>query len=538
MPSLRPSWLTLTRTAAKITAPPPPPSSSLMSTLPSLVKKFTELVTNNPTLSFLLVNILPAGSLVALFSSVFYWVISEVKACFISKSYIYQHNSATIWRWMMLWLSENASSSEHYARRPHVIALDSSVDPSRRVRQNRGPGPSSSDLPSQHNKADFSLLPHRGTTYRFWYKGSIVWCTIAKEQRRNSHPAYGDDEDCLEICVLGLNGHNIAKQLVCEAKQIYSEKLKKQTIIWTSASHYGQAQWKQLDARPSRPMDTVILEGKTSETLAKDIKSFMESSEWYYSRGIPYRRGYLLYGPPGCGKTSCITALAGELHMVICIIDLSNSLITNDTLLTLFASAPKHSILLLEDVDVAFKKREDLDSDTINSEDTDALNSNKTHPLYKRLEEQKKRKKQAGGVTFSGLLNAIDGVAAQEGKIIIMTTNYIEELDPALIRPGRVDVRAFFQKGSKRCAQRLFKRFYRDSPECTDEEVSTLSSRFAELIPSKKLSMAQIQGHLMNYKNSPGLAVDHVDSLLEIAVGKTNQALIQSSESIEVGNEN
>ena len=80
--------------------------------------------------------------------------------------------------------------------------------------------------------------------------------------------------------------------------------------------------------------------------------------------GIPYRRGYLLYGPPGCGKSSFITALAGYLDMGICILNLSDRSLSDDRLNHLLASAPQQSLILLEDVDAAFISREDSENGT------------------------------------------------------------------------------------------------------------------------------------------------------------------------------
>lgn len=78
-----------------------------------------------------------------------------------------------------------------------------------------------------------------------------------------------------------------------------------------------------------------------------------------YSSGIPYRRGYLLHGPPGCGKSSFITALAGELEFGICVLNLSERGLTDDRLNHLLSVAPQQSIILLEDVDAAFVSREE-----------------------------------------------------------------------------------------------------------------------------------------------------------------------------------
>ena len=78
-----------------------------------------------------------------------------------------------------------------------------------------------------------------------------------------------------------------------------------------------------------------------------------------HKTGIPYRRGYLLHGPPGCGKSSFITALAGELERGICVLNLSERGLTDDRLNHLLAVAPQQTIVLLEDIDAAFGNREE-----------------------------------------------------------------------------------------------------------------------------------------------------------------------------------
>lgn len=126
---------------------------------------------------------------------------------------------------------------------------------------------------------------------------------------------------------------------------------------------------------------------------------------------MPYRRGYLLYGPPGTGKTSFVQAVAGALKLNICYLNLSGGRFDDDGLNRALNDAPAHSIILLEDIDGIFVERE-------------------------AVSVQKKGR----NVSFSGLLNALDGVRSQEGRITIMTTNHREKLDPALLRPGRADV--------------------------------------------------------------------------------------------------
>ncbi len=147
--------------------------------------------------------------------------------------------------------------------------------------------------------------------------------------------------------------------------------------------------------------------------------------------GIPYRRGYLLHGPPGSGKSSFIQALAGALNYDICVLNLSERGLADDKLIHLLSNTPERSFVLIEDVDAAFNKRVQTSADGYQS-----------------------------SVTFSGFLNALDGVASGEERIIFMTTNHPERLDPALIRPGRVDLSVLINDASPKQVRRLFERFY------------------------------------------------------------------------------
>ena len=84
-----------------------------------------------------------------------------------------------------------------------------------------------------------------------------------------------------------------------------------------------------------------------------DARAFLGEGAWYTERGIPHRRGYLLYGPPGCGKTSFITALAGELRLPLCVMNISGGNIDGYTLTRLMNTAPETAIIVLEDIDAA-----------------------------------------------------------------------------------------------------------------------------------------------------------------------------------------
>lgn len=179
------------------------------------------------------------------------------------------------------------------------------------------------------------------------------------------------------------------------------------------------SEWRQFGhPKKPRPIDSVILDTGITDKIINDIKEFIANVQWYSDRGIPYRRGYLLHGPPGCGKSSFITALAGELERGICILNLSDRNLSDDRLNHLLATAPQQTIILLEDVDAVFVSREE---------------TKEVRAAYQGL----------SSVTMSGLLNALDGAASTEGRVLFMTTNYLDRLDPALVRPGRIDFKEY-----------------------------------------------------------------------------------------------
>uniref|UniRef100_A0A8C6T8Y2 Mitochondrial chaperone BCS1 n=1 Tax=Neogobius melanostomus TaxID=47308 RepID=A0A8C6T8Y2_9GOBI len=245
---------------------------------------------------------------------------------------------------------------------------------------------------------------------------------------------------------------------------------------------------KQEDGRTviRRPLSSVVLERRVGERIVDDVKEFIGNPRWYTDRGIPYRRGYLLYGPPGCGKSSFITALAGELGYSICLMSLSDRTLSDDRLNHLLSVAPQQSIILLEDVDAAFVNRELLPNE---------------NPLAFQ---------GMGRLTFSGLLNSLDGVASSEARIVFMTTNYIERLDAALIRPGRVDLKQYIGHCSHWQLAQMFGRFY---PGQAASDWDTFAER--ALSVHAEISAAQVQGHFLLHKSDPQGAIDNVKQIQE-----------------------
>jgi mitochondrial chaperone BCS1 len=213
-------------------------------------------------------------------------------------------------------------------------------------------------------------------------------------------------------------------------------------------------EWRLHTSKPKRKMETVVLPEGVSEKLVSDVQHFLGNEARYRALGVPWRRGYLLHGPPGTGKTSLVFALAGELDLNICTLSLLNRKLNDQNIAHLLQNSPPRSILLLEDVDSFFHERTKQDS---------------------KIE-----------VSFSGLLNALDGVAAQEGRVVFMTTNHVSTLDPALIRPGRIDVTFPLGKSKRAELRRMVQRFF---PEVQMPALNAATAGYSE----ESLSPADVQ---------------------------------------------
>lgn len=318
----------------------------------------------------------------------------------------------------------------------------------------------------------FSLVPGPGN-HLIRYKGAYM---LIKRERSGKllDMTSGTPFETVTLTTL-YRDRNLFGELLSDAKTLALKAQEGKTVIYTS---WGP-EWRPFgQPKKKRMIDSVILDDGIKENIVKDVRDFLSSGKWYFDRGIPYRRGYLLYGPPGSGKTSFIQALAGELDYNICILNLSEANLTDDRLNHLMNHIPERSLLLLEDIDAAFNQRSQTDESGFKS-----------------------------GVTFSGLLNALDGVASSEETITFMTTNHPEKLDPAILRPGRVDYRVLVGNATEHQIEKMFWRFYEGEEEKAKQFVGKAMSL------NVPISTAQLQGLFVYNKNDPDGALSMVDTL-------------------------
>lgn len=317
---------------------------------------------------------------------------------------------------------------------------------------------------NEETTANCSFVPCPNIPHWLLHNG---WPIMVYRKRQVERAAGSDVLEMLEMSTLGV-GSTVMRDILAEARLQAVRRDSDRTVIY----HNGGGRWmrNQEDNRSRRSLSSVILEGNAREHLVDDVKLFLDSKAYYQNLGVPYRRGYLLHGPPGCGKSSLVLALAGELRLAICLLSLSNRNVDDEALNNLLNSAPLRSIVLLEDIDRAFS--------------------------------------QDCRVTMSGLLNALDGVAAQEGRLVFMTTNHVHKLDAALIRPGRADLKLEIGLMSKKQCEVLFYKFFPDAPP-------ELAHEFSRKLPAMQISVAQVQSHLFVHRKSAAGAVAALPAFLE-----------------------
>ncbi|VUC25812.1 unnamed protein product [Clonostachys rosea] len=368
------------------------------------------------------------------------------------------------------------------------------------------------------NSSELKYTPSYGTSF-FTYHGHLLLFIRTEDSNRGTNLS-ASEREIIQISCFGRNPA-VLKDLLLEARQLYLSKDQSKTIIYrgTGSKPNDSPSWKRCVARFSRPFSTILLNEEIKQRVIDDVADYIDPNtrRWYANRGIPYRRGYLFYGPPGTGKSSLSFALAGFFQLPIYIISLSSPVATEENVSTLFGQLPRRCIVLLEDIDSA--------GVTHNRVAQDGQSSDSSSTGSERL-------------SLSGLLNVLDGVASQEGRVLIMTTNHLEKLDSALVRPGRVDLMVEFSLADEEVAASIFRAIYTPyegevllgtnsqgaSPRAMTEDEKAVAKRsqviadikdmamdFAAKIPQGEFSPAEIQGLLLQHKRDPLAAIQGVD---------------------------
>ena len=364
--------------------------------------------------------------------------------------------------WVLQWLTKQGAKTQH-------LSVETSLRPAQ----------------AGSIRSLFGFVPGPGQHF-ITYQGKFMSVQRIREQ---SMVDFQTGKPWEKVQFIGLGKDTTAfENMLAEAHSMAMTLEEGKTVVY---SNWG-SEWRPFgQPRTRRPLDSVILDEGVSERILTDVMDWRQSAEWYLSRGIPYRRGYLLHGPPGSGKSSFIFALAGALGYNICVLNLAEPGLTDDRLALALANAPPMSIVLLEDIDAAFPSRTPESSIAAVGHDSSMAFT------------------QGGTscVTFSGLLNVLDGVASAEERLLFMTTNHIQRLDPALVRPGRVDMVEVIDNCTGHQAEKMFEKFF------PGQEGSEAAQRFGCEVSQLQVpvSMAALQGYFLQHKDDVTGALTHMD---------------------------
>ncbi len=371
--------------------------------------------------------VMVAGGIMTTIYRIFPPIIAFIKRRFIVVMDV--TNNDDTFKWFSNWLA-----TTEYAKRTNLLTVIS-----------RSP------LKSDNKKPILYFVPAPGD-HLFFYKGRIIWIHRNREKIQGGSGSMPILFEQYTITMLGRN-KNILKQMIADARD-YSYKLDQDKVKIYINSNW---EWRNVECQIPRKLNTVILKNRLQYEVLDDIKEFFKKEEWYNKMGIPYRRGYLLHGCPGTGKTSLVKALAGELELPIYILNISKDMKENQ-FQSLISDVPQKSIIVIEDIDCLFTGKRKMD---------------------KRYD-----------ITFKTILNAIDGLISPYGTLLFLTTNHKLKLDDALIRPGRIDRQYKIDKMDKEQVQDFFKLFYPNNPKH--------AKIFSDKIEPNKYTPAQIQKYFID----------------------------------------
>jgi len=269
------------------------------------------------------------------------------------------------------------------------------------------------ELVPKNGEVDFSLQDMIGQKFEDIYNGNIIDLSVSEKQINGKADKYiiiksktASTSDIKKYVSKVTTTKTELSGTIKIFRPLISGKKKDEQVI----------RWESVVVKTNKSLNNTIYSEKVQDELFNSIESFMIDEQWYVDRGIPYKKGYLLYGCPGTGKTSVAKIIASKYNIPVFCLDLS-TIDNNATLVKLMTEINYYTnfqkyILLMEDVErSAFFKN-------------NRYNGNKKHKL-----------------SMDCLLNCIDGIVEPWGRLLIMSCN---DRDPitrhnALIRPGRID---------------------------------------------------------------------------------------------------
>ena len=260
----------------------------------------------------------------------------------------------------------------------------------------------------------------------------------------------------------GIKAKKEIDSLLKEAIEYSKKENIKNIVKIFSNTSYGD--WYSGVKIKIKPIEKTIINKAKKEFIINDLDEFSQSEQWYSDVSVPYKRGYCFYGPPGTGKTTLALAIANYTNRNIYCINL-NAIEDDSRLPRCFSDIGDNSILLIEDIDKIFSGRENV--------------------------------KEGSKITFSSLLNCLDGAFYKHGLITIITTNHLDKLDEALLRTGRIDVKMEISKPTDSEVNKYYEVFF-NQPLNLEGKFNITMSDVQEICLKNKLCPELAKQELIN----------------------------------------
>ncbi|KAH9619604.1 hypothetical protein KSS87_012007 [Heliosperma pusillum] len=311
------------------------------------------------------------------------------------------------------------------------------------------------------------------------------------------------------------------RHLLLVVVKYYEEKMKLQKDLHLFTLEGRGYDWNSVEFKHPFTFDNLALEPELKHAIISDLDKFIKRKEFYNRVGRAWKRGYLLYGPPGTGKSSLVAAMANYLKFDI--YDLQLGGVQDDAALRrLMLSTQKKSIVVIEDIDCAVGLSRPY------SRDCDGCDSDAN------FDKESEYRNNPSTLSLSGLLNVIDGLwsSCGEEKIIIFTTNQKERLDPALLRPGRMDMHihmSYLTMGG-------FRVLVNNYLGVTGEHA--LFNEIAQLLEPANVSPARVAEELMRSEEDVDVALSNIVEMLKKRLTPSRENKIRHEKSMKPSKDN
>tara|TARA_Y100000813_G_C24130778_1_gene337426 strand:- start:125 stop:1231 length:1107 start_codon:yes stop_codon:yes gene_type:complete len=299
-------------------------------------------------------------------------------------------------------------------------------------------------------------------THNINYKDNVINLKYIQEEKTL---ATADELKKYESLILNADTQEILLEFIEEARSSNTNPERNDKLICRILKQGGV--WGILSKIAKRSDKTLFLDIELDD-LFKQIQLFFDDEDDYVEHGVPFKMNFLFHGIPGTGKTSLIYTIASHFNLDISFLNITRDLDDN-TFTRAITNLPENSILVLEDIDALFNDRDSKCS-----------------------------------VSFSTVLNVLDGMIKKHKLLTFLTTNYKDKLDSALKRSGRVDYELEFTYATKKQTEQMYSYFFK-----------THKDEFIKFTKKLKYTTSDLHKFLFKYRKVSNI-MEHIEEFVEL----------------------